>query len=80
MFVQKWLLEHQKVIKSYRPTYLWDSSDGCDNSDSSDSREQKTVLKKNLQENLFVFLFSFLQLGWNLKTQIVMKLKNSSCD
>ena len=36
MFVKKLPLEHQKVIKTYLPTYLWDSSDS---SDSSDSRE-----------------------------------------
>ena len=51
MFVRKWPLEYQKVIKTYFPTYLWDksdnidicescdSSDSCDNSDSSDSSD-----------------------------------------
>ena len=39
MFVKKWPLEYQKVIKTYRPTYLWDCSDRSDSSDSSDSSE-----------------------------------------
>ena len=42
MFVKKWPLEYQKVIKTYLPTYLWDSSDSndsCDSSDSSDSSD-----------------------------------------
>ena len=37
---KKWPLEYQKVIKTYRPTYLWDSgdiSDSCDRCDSCDS-------------------------------------------
>ena len=40
MFVKKWPLEYQKVIKSYLPTYLWDNGDStdiCDSCDSSDS-------------------------------------------
>ena len=37
MFVKKWPLEYQKVIKTYLPTYLWDSSDSSDSSDRSDS-------------------------------------------
>ena len=48
MFVKKWPLVYQKVIKTYLPTYLWDSTeisesresrDSSDSSDSSDSRE-----------------------------------------
>ena len=39
MFVKKWPLEYQKVIKTYLPTYLWDSSDTSDRSDSSDSSD-----------------------------------------
>ena len=45
MFVKKWPLEYWKVIKTYLPTYLWDSSDSsdiydsCDGSDSSDSSD-----------------------------------------
>ena len=45
MFVKKWPLHYQKVIKTYLPTYLWDSSDSsdiCDSSDSSDSSEKKS--------------------------------------
>ena len=47
MFVKKWPLEYQKVIKPYLPTYLWDSSDSsdscdsCDSSDSSDSSDSR---------------------------------------
>ena len=33
---EKWPLEYQKVIKTYLPTYLWDSSDSCDICDSCD--------------------------------------------
>ena len=36
-FVKKWPLEYQKAIKTYLPTYLWDSSDSSDSSGSSDS-------------------------------------------
>ena len=36
MFVKKWPLKYQKVIKTYLPTYLWDSSDGSDSPDSFD--------------------------------------------
>ena len=39
MFVKKWPLEYQEVIKTYLPTYLWDSSDSCDSRDSSDSSD-----------------------------------------
>ena len=47
MFVKKWPLEYCKVIKTYLPTYLWDSSDSsdiydkCDSCDSSDSSDNK---------------------------------------
>ena len=44
MFVKKWPLHYQKVIKTYLTTYLWDSSDSsdsCDSSDSSDSRDRR---------------------------------------
>ena len=37
MFVKKWPLEYQKVIKTNIPTYLWYSRDTSDSSDSSDS-------------------------------------------
>ena len=42
MFVKKWYLEYQKVIKTYLHTYLWDicySSDSSEISDSSDSSD-----------------------------------------
>ena len=35
--MKKWPLEYRKVIKTYLPTYLWDSSDSSDSCDSSDS-------------------------------------------
>ena len=38
-FVKKWPLVYWKVIKTYFPTYLWDSSDICDSCGSSDSSE-----------------------------------------
>ena len=47
MFVKKWSLEYQKVIKTYLPTYIWDTSDSsdicdiCDISDSSDSSDSR---------------------------------------
>ena len=37
MFVKKWCLEYQKVIKTYLHTYLRNSSYSSDSSDSSDS-------------------------------------------
>ena len=36
MFMKKWPLEHQKVIKTYLCTYLQESSYSSDSSDSSD--------------------------------------------
>ena len=60
MFEKKWPLEYQKVIKTYLPTYLWDSSDksdicnscdscassdSCDSIDSSDSIDNNFVTK-----------------------------------
>ena len=45
MFVKKWHLEYQKIIKTYLPTYLWDCSessdicDSCDSCNSSDSSD-----------------------------------------
>ena len=36
---EKWPLECWRVIKTYLPTYLWDSSDICDSCDSSDSND-----------------------------------------
>ena len=52
MFVKKWLIEYQKVTKTYLPTYLWDSSDSRDSrdsSDSSDSSDQITLYTKKLK-------------------------------
>ena len=43
MFVIKWPLEYQKVIKTYLSTYLWDSSDSSDGSDSSDWSDSSSV-------------------------------------
>ena len=39
MFVKKWPLERQKIIKTYLLTYLWDSSDSCDSCDICDSND-----------------------------------------
>ena len=39
MFVKKLHLEYRKVIKTYLPTYLWDSSDSSDSHESSDSSD-----------------------------------------
>ena len=39
MFVKKWALEYQKIVKIYLTTYLWDSSDISDSSDCSDSSD-----------------------------------------
>ena len=42
MFVKKWHLDYQQVIKTYLPAYLWDISDSsniCDSHDSSDSSD-----------------------------------------
>ena len=39
MFVKKWALEYQKLIETYLPTYLWDSSDISDGSDICDSSD-----------------------------------------
>ena len=47
MFVKKRPSEYQNAIKTYLPTYIWDSSDSsdscdsCDSSDSSDSSYQR---------------------------------------
>ena len=46
MFVKKWCLEYQKVIRTYLHTYLQDSSDssdGSDGNDSSDTSDQTTL-------------------------------------
>ena len=39
MFVNKWSLEYQKVIKTHLWTYLQDSSYNSDSSDISDSSD-----------------------------------------
>ena len=39
MFVKKWPLHFQKVIKTYLTTYLWDISDSSDSRESSDSKD-----------------------------------------
>ena len=47
MFVKKWPLEYQKVIKTYLRTYLWDSSDSCDSSDRSDTSDSSDISDSN---------------------------------
>ena len=52
MFVKKWHLEYQKVIKTYLHTYLRDSSYSSDSSDSSDGNEssdQTTLDSKKIK-------------------------------
>ena len=86
IFVKKWRLEYQKLIKTYLPTYLWDGSDISDSCDSSDSivssvRNDHSDPKKNFTKQLFVTIF-FLMLPRNflftkkeLKTLMVIKLQ-----
>ena len=72
------------VINAYLPSNLCDSSDGSDSSGSSDSSDQKTSLAKKT----FFFTkklsspkkITKTSLNKKLKSQIVMKLKNSNCD
>jgi hypothetical protein len=86
VFVKKWPLDYQQVIKTYFPTYLWDisdssdSSDSCDSSDSSDSSESSDSSDKKffLPKNSTTQIVMKLKLWWNSKTQIVRKLKNSN--
>ena len=51
IFVKKWLLEYQQVIKTYLPTYLWDSSDSSEISDSLDSSDSNDSSEKSDQKN-----------------------------
>ena len=62
MFVKKWPLEYQKVIKTHLCTYLQnssyssdlsDSSDNIDSSDSSDSTNSNDSSDSTDQKNLF---------------------------
>ena len=39
MFMKKWPLEYQKLVKTYLPTYVRDSGDSRDSSDLSDSSD-----------------------------------------
>ena len=41
MFVKKWCLEYQKVIKTYFHIYLRDTSYSSDSSDSTDSTDSR---------------------------------------
>ena len=90
MFVKKWPLEYQKVIKTYLPTYLWDSSDSHDRSDSSDSSVKwpttffftKKLLNKFTffsQKKTFFKLFSFKNF-FHQNTQNAKIHKISNCD
>ena len=51
MFVKKWALEYQKVIKTYLPTYLWDSSDSSDSRDSCDSNDSSDSSDNSYSRN-----------------------------
>ena len=60
MFVIKWPLEYQKVIKTNLSTYLWDSSDSSDGSDSSHSSHssdssESSDQKKNFHKKTFLY-------------------------
>ena len=84
------------VTKTYLPSNLCDSSDSGDNSDSCDSSDsndsidssdQKTFFPPCLFFKILFFTFFFVYFFFikkyitnYLKTQIVMKLKNSNCD
>ena len=83
MFVKKWSLEYQKVIKTDLCTYLQDSSDSSYSSDSnysSDSSDQTTLYTKHRKNRE--------KLPWELVgcqgveviKKIVTKLKNSNCE
>ena len=56
MIVKKLPLEYQKVIKTYLPTYQWDSSDssdicdGCHSSDICDSCHSSDSSNKRLRD------------------------------
>ena len=60
--MKKWPLQNQKVIKTYLPTYLWESSDSsdiynsCDSSDSSDSSNKKICDKNFVTKILWLKL------------------------
>ena len=43
MFVKKWPIEYQKVIETYLPTYLWNSSESCGSTDSIDSSDSSDI-------------------------------------
>ena len=79
IFVKRWPLGYQKVIRTCLPTFLWDSSD------SSDSSDQETLFAGILFLQFFFFIFIFFlprnffhKKNW--KTQMVIKLKNSNFD
>ena len=76
--------EYEKVMKTYPPTYLWDSSDSSDSrfssdssdssdrSDSSDSSDQRTFFTQKITKNVFFYIF--------FKLLFTKKLKNSNCN
>ena len=65
---KKWPLEYQKVIKTYIPTYLWDScgsSDSCDSRDSSDNSDSSESNDGGYQTTLWLTFCD-----WNFVTKI----------
>ena len=65
-----WPLEYCKVIKTYPPTYLWDSSDSsdicesCDSCDSSDKSDSSDSSDSSESSNKRLC-------DWNFVTKIV---------
>ena len=72
MFVTKWPLEYQKVIKTYLPTRdSSDSSDSSYSSESSDSSDQITLLTKSdwvSEWNFSTEIFQLTFFNWNFLT------------
>ena len=65
ILVKKWPLEYKKVIKTYLPTYLWDSSDSgdiCDSCDSSDGSDGSDSSDKNVVAKILWLTILWLKL------------------
>ena len=51
--MKKGHLEYQKVIKTYLPTYQWDSSYSSDSCDSSDGTDYGDISDNSDQQTFF---------------------------
>ena len=80
MFVIKWLLEYQKVIKTNLSTYLWDSSDGSDSSDSSHNSYSNDSSDISDSSDSSESSDSSNITDQQIYIKIVINLKNSNCD